>query len=58
MDTDSDTHEHVLRSFGNFAIDSEEVRTFESFESKVVLQKKQVYQLHSFSFLVRTLERG
>ena len=37
VDTNSDTHKHVLRSFSYSAIDSEKVRTFESLETEVVL---------------------
>ncbi len=34
MNTDGDTHNHVLRSLSNSTIDSEKVRTFEGFEAE------------------------
>jgi hypothetical protein len=34
-DPDSDTHDHVLRTFSNLAIDSEEVRSLERLETEL-----------------------
>jgi hypothetical protein len=48
VDTDCDTHEHVLRSFGDLSIDAKEVRALESFESEVVLR---VFGMGSVSML-------
>jgi hypothetical protein len=39
VDTDSDTHKHVLRALYNTAIDAEEVGTLEGFETKVIVIK-------------------
>jgi hypothetical protein len=34
-DPDSDTHDHVLRTFSNLAIDTEEVRSLERLETEL-----------------------
>lgn len=34
-DSNSDTHDHVLRTFSNLAIDSEEVRSLERLEAEL-----------------------
>lgn len=39
LDTQSDTHDHVLRSLDNLAVDSEEVRPLERLEAEVVVRK-------------------
>jgi hypothetical protein len=39
VDTNSDTHKHVLRTFYYTAVNAEEVRALESFETKVVVIK-------------------
>ena len=36
MDTDSDTHQHVLRAFRNAAVDPEQIRTLQGFETEAV----------------------
>jgi hypothetical protein len=37
VDTDGDARDHVLRPFGDAAVDFEEVRAFEGFEAKADL---------------------
>jgi hypothetical protein len=37
MDTHGNSHEHMLRSFRNAIVDTEEVRPFQSLESKIVV---------------------
>ncbi len=39
VNTNSDTHDHVLRSLDDFAIDSEKVRSFKSFETEIVVSE-------------------
>jgi hypothetical protein len=39
VDTDRDTHEHVLRAFYYTAVDAEEVGTLEGLETKVIVIK-------------------
>jgi hypothetical protein len=42
VDADSYTHDHMLRSLDNLAIDAEEVRPLEGLETKVVVRKVSV----------------
>jgi hypothetical protein len=37
MDTDTDTHKHVLRALNNMLVDGKQVGSFESFEAEVVI---------------------
>jgi len=37
VNTNSDSHHHVLRSLNNLAVDSKEVRSLEGLETKVVV---------------------
>lgn len=37
MDTNRNSHQHVLRSFSNFSIDFHQIWAFKSFESKIVV---------------------
>lgn len=46
-DTNSDTHDHVLRTFSNLAIDSEEVRSLECLETELFCRYMSSLDLHS-----------
>ena len=37
VNTDRNTHEHVLRSFSNLSIESKEIRAFKGLETKIVV---------------------
>jgi hypothetical protein len=39
VDTDGDTHEHVLGTFGNATIDTEQVRALEGLESEAANER-------------------
>ena len=38
VDTNGDTHEHVLGTFGDTVVDAEEVGAFESFEAEAAVR--------------------
>ena len=36
MDTNRNTHQHVLRALGNFTVHSQQIRTLQSFETEII----------------------
>jgi hypothetical protein len=45
VDTDSHTHQHVLRTLSDLPIDAEEVRALEGLEAKIILDGERIINL-------------
>ena len=48
VDTDGDTHQHVLRTFDNFSIDLQQVAPLQRLEAEVLQSKRGILSLNNY----------